>query len=41
MGICCESELHIIYYGVMAIVVTLFAEVLIWAIIESWRNYRK
>lgn len=40
MGICCESELHIIY-GVIAIVVTLLVEVLIWTIIEHWDNYRK
>ena len=37
MGICCESELHIIY-GVMSIAVTLFVA---WVIIESWRDYRK
>lgn len=40
MGICCESELHIIH-GVIAIVVILLVEVLIWTIIEHWDNCRK
>ena len=36
MGICCATELQILY-GVVAIVVTLLVEFLIWVIIE----YRK
>lgn len=37
MGICCETELQILF-GAISIALTVFVA---WVIIESWRNYRK